>query len=375
MKKILYLMHIPWGWIKQRPHFFAEMLATDFSVDLRYKRAFHAKKEHYCNNKSDKNFNLSSFFILPFEKIPIVGRWKFFDYVNFFLFLLQIRKIKKYDIIWVTSILMYHYISPFIHHKQKLIYDCMDDEMEFPSVKSHSSLKNKLTHIERALLKRADLVFCSAFYLKQKVIKRTGVDGSKITILNNAIQLPQTGEMHLPNHLQTKLDMVKKMPYSFMYVGTIAAWFDFELIKIMLDHFPKAHVVLIGPNEVEIPDHEQIHYLGTIERQYIFNFMKIANCLFMPFQVNELIRSVNPVKLYEYIFANKPVIAPLYEETIQFDPYIYLYHTPENFIRLCSDLQDGKIDRKSNEQMNMDFVKNNVWEKRYCIINEKLNEL
>ena len=34
MKHILYLMHIPWGWIKQRPHFFAEKLAEDAVVDV-----------------------------------------------------------------------------------------------------------------------------------------------------------------------------------------------------------------------------------------------------------------------------------------------------------------------------------------------------
>ena len=38
MKQILYLMHIPWGWIKQRPHFFAEKLAKDVIVDVKYKQ-------------------------------------------------------------------------------------------------------------------------------------------------------------------------------------------------------------------------------------------------------------------------------------------------------------------------------------------------
>ncbi len=33
-QSILYLMHIPWGWIKQRPHFIAEILSNFYSVNL-----------------------------------------------------------------------------------------------------------------------------------------------------------------------------------------------------------------------------------------------------------------------------------------------------------------------------------------------------
>lgn len=40
MKQILYLMHVPWGWIKQRPHFFAEYLAKDLIVDVYYKKLY-----------------------------------------------------------------------------------------------------------------------------------------------------------------------------------------------------------------------------------------------------------------------------------------------------------------------------------------------
>lgn len=128
-----------------------------------------------------------------------------------------------------------------------------------------------------------------------------------------------------------KMDVLESLSHTFVYVGTIAAWFDFDSLLLMLSENPDANVVLIGPNEVEIPVHERIHYLGTVDRQYIFSFLDAADCLIMPFVVNELIRSVNPVKLYEYIYANKPVLAPAYEETYQFEPYIYLYSTAKEF--------------------------------------------
>ena len=44
--KILYLMHVPWGWIKQRPHFFAEYLANDFAVDVYFRKPTRIRKKH-----------------------------------------------------------------------------------------------------------------------------------------------------------------------------------------------------------------------------------------------------------------------------------------------------------------------------------------
>lgn len=54
---------------------------------------------------------------------------------------------------------MYHYVSPFIRNGQKVIYDCMDDELEFPAIKSNPVLSRKIARVEKRLLQRADAVF------------------------------------------------------------------------------------------------------------------------------------------------------------------------------------------------------------------------
>ena len=36
--------------------------------------------------------------------------------------------------------------------------------------------------------------------------------------------------------------------------------------------------------------------------------------MIMPFKLNELVKSVDPVKLYEYINYNKPIISIFYQE-------------------------------------------------------------
>ncbi len=372
--KLLYLMHIPWRWIKQRPHFFAEALSDDFEVDVFFKKALKAKKEHLCD-AGKQCFKISFFIVLPFDRIRFFAKWWIFDYINSLLVWLQLPKLKSYDYIWVTSVLMYHYVSPFIRNGQKVIYDCMDDELEFPAIKSNPVLSRKIARVEKKLLERADMVFCSAHYLMEKVCKRSGVSSDKFTILNNAIQLPERTNIPVPAGIQRKLDVLESLSHTFVYVGTIAAWFDFDSLLSMLSKNPDANAVLIGPNEVEIPVHERIHYLGTVDRQYIFSFLDAADCLIMPFVVNELIRSVNPVKLYEYIYANKPVLAPAYEETYQFEPYIYLYSTAKEFCRLCSSVILNGMKQKCSADKNLEFVQCNIWDKRYDVIKTKIKSL
>lgn len=60
--KILYIMHVPWGWIKQRPHFFAEYLNKDFDVDVVYKKPLKVSNRNLINKK-DEDIAISSFFL------------------------------------------------------------------------------------------------------------------------------------------------------------------------------------------------------------------------------------------------------------------------------------------------------------------------
>ena len=118
--------------------------------------------------------------------------------------------------------------------------------------------------------------------------------------------------------------------------------------------------MLIGPSNVTIPIHPQIHYVGTIKRGYIFPFMKYAYALVMPFVVNELIRSVNPVKLYEYIYTGKPVIAPRYKETEAFEGFVYLYSSPEEFVKAVMNAGDKEMNEDYREKC-IAFLRNNTW--------------
>lgn len=366
-------MHVPWGWIKQRPHFIAEGLCEKFNIEVVYKKAIRLKKRE-LKQSLNTNFSISGFISIPFAKIPILRHLSFLNFINTLLILRIILKFKKVDIIWIPSINIYKLIRRYITPKQTLIYDCMDDEFEFSSL-SGREYRLKLD-LESELVGRANLIFCSANHLKHVIVKRTGIASDKIKVINNAVEIPKTRndiENKIDNDILALLRFVEGLDNPIIYIGTIAEWFDFELLRKAANQFNNINFVLIGPSYQDIPQIERVYHIGTVERKYIFKFMEISKALVMPFRVTPLIESVNPVKLYEYIYSGKPVIAPYYEESSYFLPYVNLYHSDVEFIELCNRVITSDttlVQTKNSRDM---FVNDNTWSHRISEIVNCIN--
>ncbi|MBU3917318.1 hypothetical protein KKA14_17435 [bacterium] len=92
--------------------------------------------------------------------------------------------------------------------------------------------------------------------------------------------------------------------------------------------------------------------------------MKKTAALIMPFQINELIKSVNPVKVYDYIYSCKPVIVARYDETARFEDFIHLYCTPEEYMVKLEMLVANNLQMKKNSDECLSFVSENTWAAR-----------
>ena len=67
-KKILYVMHISWGWLKQRPHFLAESLNEENDVEV---ICWPTLKDNTLNNDI-KNIKVSNLLRLPFDRNRVI---------------------------------------------------------------------------------------------------------------------------------------------------------------------------------------------------------------------------------------------------------------------------------------------------------------
>ena len=63
-----------------------------------------------------------------------------------------------------------------------------------------------------------------------------------------------------------------------------------------------------------------------------------ADAFIIPFKLNELIKGVDPVKLYEYLSFNANVISIYYRELEYFRPHIDFYNSTEEALNLIERL-------------------------------------
>ena len=369
--KILYLINVPWGWIKQRPHFLAEYLSEDYDVTVFQQRYLHnpfkkSTKVRDTEMKSD-SFRIIDYYVLSEKRyLPNI----IISIFNKFILSLLSKKVAgKYDILWVSSPMVYGRLKFLTSNADIIVYDCMDDYLEFPETKGDNVTSEYVYNEEYELLKRASIRIFSADYLRKKVFSRYVISYPYI-IVNNAIEIPK-----IEKGVQSKLcDKIQSFKKPFIYIGTVSEWFDFHLCLDVLESCEDIDFVIVGPKTVVIPDHPRLHYYGPVEHNQVFSIINMAYALVMPFVVNELIRSVNPVKLYEYIYSGKPVIAAEYEETLKFKEFVYLYKNSSDFINIIDTIE---MATPTNDYLTKckEFVLSNSWQCRYKAINEVLRSL
>ena len=351
--KLLYLSHVPWNWTKQRPQFLAEELSCVYDLTYVQERSFRSSSQ---NNA--KSFRFERLFLLPFSRFSILKR------INMILHKVQLYALcNKCDIVWFSSPQVVNWVPKRVFKNKITVYDCMDDMIElFPSDK-------EMGVNETFLYKSASIVISSSSHLAGKLKHRYGP--REIQIVNNAISANfATSSDALPEEYSKFFERDKTI---LTYVGSISSWMDFDLLKAIHNKFPQITINLWGPpHEVKIPELDGINLCGTVEHKFVSSILSASDILIMPFIVNELIESVNPVKLYEYIFSGKPCLAPLYGESLPFKDFVCLYKSHDECISVIESILNEGIKQKSITECR-DYVKNNTWKNRVDIINNAIN--
>lgn len=350
-KKILYFMHLDWKWIKQRPHFIAEHLTDFYDVKVVYM----ASKEFFINSaestNNEKNLNINPAFRLPYYQNNLIyGLNKIF--MQFYLKIL----IRNYnpDYLWLTFPQLYDYMPA--NYKGEIIYDCMDD---VSYVEMPDNLKRRTIYLEKNLLKNASKIFVSSKSLLNKLNRECG-SNAKIILVRNAFG----GNII---DLNDEIFIKKRELYKIGFIGAIPPYFDFEVLHQTLEEIGNIEYHLVGPFEPEVTDkwlHDRIKLYGVINHNKLYNVAKEFDCLILPLKVNDLVKSVDPVKMYEYINFNKAIIAVFYNELEYFSQYAYFYSNKEELTDLLKNLIKTDFHKKYSDIERLQFLKNNSWDVR-----------
>ncbi len=346
-KRILYVSHVDWGWIKQRPQHLAEELERFFDVTVVFNGNWRRKGlvNQFRVGRS----------CIPLPRLPLRGRVPLIAMFDLLITRAVLRVaiwLTRPEYVWLTWPDLNSFLPARI--KASLIYDCMDNALAFP----HEGVRAaRLEAMERALIARADVVFASSERLRSVLQSRYGPLKTYYLLRNafNGELLPESGP---PQH--------SAKVYKIGYCGTIAQWCDWGLLVKLVDALPSVEVHLIGAHDLgaSVIPHTRIIWHGPVEHSKLPAIMGEFDCLILPFVVTPLIESVDPVKLYEYINFGKPIVAVYYDEIARFAPFVHFYRTHEEALDLVARLATGDLGRKYSEAERQTFLVANSWTER-----------
>ena len=243
----------------------------------------------------------------------------------------------------------------------KVVYDCMDYHPGF------STNTDRMVGQEENLSKLADLVITSSQKLYQlhkrlnprSILVRNGTDFKHFSRLE-----PRP----LPNN-------VKKPVIG--YYGAISDWFDMDLVRKVALSRPDWSFVLIGhtfgANLDLIKGIQNIYLLGEKNYQELPGFLYHFDVCTIPFRLNELTEATNPVKVYEYLSAGKPVVATKLPELEEFSPFIYIAENHDDFIdklEIALNENDNALRKKR-----VSFAEENGWDQRFAKIEKAVKDI
>lgn len=245
----------------------------------------------------------------------------------------------------------------------KIVYDCMDYHPGF------MTSSEPVLQMEDRLVREADLVLATSHLLMENVSPHNP----------NCLLLPNGTDF---DHFRFPPPAMPEELVTFKgpvigYYGAIANWFDTRLIRYLALARPAWHFVLIGSTlfaDLEpLQGVENVHLLGEKPYKVLPGYLHRFNAAVIPFKKMPLTDATNPVKLFEYLSAGKPVVAADLDELRHYSEYAVLASTMDEWL----DALEQAIHEPQGEALNRrcDFARSNTWEQRMDLLQSALENL
>lgn len=237
----------------------------------------------------------------------------------------------------------------------RTVYDCMDEWQNFPGIKSD------ILDMEQRLVQDCDLLVVTA----QRLWEKWDPCERAMVLARNGVDIDFYDKHYHPNSIFSDI----KHPV-IGYYGAIADWFDLELVT----HAAKARpdyvfVLLGGVFKVDVSALESLPNVRLLGQQpyetmpqYLYHF----DVCMIPFKINAITEATDPVKLYEYLSAGKPVVSVALSEVEDYGEYLYIARDPDDFVAKL----DAAVEEDDREMVlrRRKFAEQHTWRQRYQTI-------
>lgn len=188
-----------------------------------------------------------------------------------------------------------------------VVYHCVDDLAAQKGVDAES-----FRAAERRFARRADLVLASAPALAERM---RGVSGNVLYAPNVADTAGFASALQ-PGEVDPAVEALPR-PRLVFQGAIVATKLDLELLAELARLRPGWSIVLVGPRGAGDPGGDlsalerapNIHLIGLRRASDLPAVLRGADVGLIPYAINDLTRSVFPMKVYEYLAAGLPVLS------------------------------------------------------------------
>ena len=241
-----------------------------------------------------------------------------------------------------------------------IIYDCMDHHGGFSTATKHGN------RLEKQLIEQCDLLVVTSRWLWKKLQNA-----------RNKCLIPNAGQIEFfarePNET---IDFGEGPVVG--YLGAIADWFDVDLVVKAATSRPDVQFVLVGStafcDTTTLSGLKNVKLVGEVPYREVPRYVHAFDCCFIPFQLTELIKATNPVKIFEYLAAGKPVVSTNLPELEPISNLVHLAKTADEFVSLINIALDESTDLALAESRS-EWASQHDWSKRRIALMEELENI
>jgi len=264
--------------------------------------------------------------------------------------------IKHVDIWWVG----YPFAVDFVKGKKSVVYDCFDEHLGWKGY----YLKRTVERIERDILRNAE----AAIFSSSKLFRVKGINAKKSYLIMNGVDYQH---FYMPPEKAINFNKI------VLYTGVISHWFDKPLMEYCANRLPDYTFWLVGPDRgnylSKLKTMPNVKCFGFIEYKDLPRYYHESSVCIIPFVIDDLIESTNPIKLYEYLAAGKPVVTTKFEEVMKYPSDVYVANDQKEFVSL---IQKACLENRFDKVISRQHIaKLNTWDKRVEQVEEVIQNM
>lgn len=295
-------------------------------------------------------------FLIPKNNILLNWNWVYKNWNKLIVpsvtATLKKKDLLKVDLLYIRDPLQAFYLD--LVDTRRTIYRIADRDSGF------QHYNDRVSGLEKLLAQRVDVVIYTARELEQYV---ANLSPQRMYFLPNGVD-----NAHFKNASQELPDDFREIRRPIViYVGSIDYWFDFDLFNRLAGELADISFVVIGSTgryHSSFTPRANVHLLGPKEYSKIPAYLHHADVGVIPFDVDrypELVNSINPLKLYEYMACGLPVVSTEWNALRNIHSPAVLCSTDDEFITSVRTIIRSERDIETYRT----FSLSNDWSMRY----------